>query len=409
MLMQLTAASIRGLTCPAGRSEKIYFDDALPGFGLRVRSSGVRSLVFQYGFAGKTRRITLGPPEIIGLARARSEAKNYAAAARLGGDPAAAKSDSRALAAETIAAILPRYMARQRQRLRPRSYIEIERHLLVHARPVHNVPLTRLTRRDIASLLTEVASSRGAATSNRVRSSLAAFCGWATKEGLIEHNVVAYSNQAPEPTGRTRTPSIVELVRIWKGLDGCSPRFATILKLLMLLGLRRCEVGDLRWSEFSPEAATLLLPGSRVKSGRDHLVPLASQALELLEAERRRWIEEGGVGEHVFGTSGGFSDWHRAKAQLDAHLAADGGPPMEHWTLHDIRRSFSTFLHEDFATAPHVIEACLGHVGHQSGVPGRYNRASYIDERRRALIRWADHLTGLIEGKPAVAKVVPIR
>ena len=53
----------------------------------------------------------------------------------------------------------------------------------------------------------------------------------------------------------------------------------------------------------------------------------------------------------------------------------------------------STALHERFGVPPHVVEAALGHVGgHKAGIAGVYNKAQYLDERRRALQRWADHI-----------------
>ena len=80
------------------------------------------------------------------------------------------------------------------------------------------------------------------------------------------------------------------------------------------------------------------------------------------------------------------------------------------WTLHDFRRSLSTALHERFGVLPHVVEAILGHVGgHKAGVAGVYNKALYLDERRRALERWGEHITALVSGKAAKAEIVNLR
>ena len=69
------------------------------------------------------------------------------------------------------------------------------------------------------------------------------------------------------------------------------------------------------------------------------------------------------------------------------------------WVIHDIRRSFSTHLHE-LGTPPHVVEALLNHVsGHKRGPAGTYNKAAYLDERRRAMQRWDDHLQKLLGAK----------
>jgi integrase len=111
----------------------------------------------------------------------------------------------------------------------------------------------------------------------------------------------------------------------------------------------------------------------------------------------------------VFGNGDGYQNWSRAKANLDARIA-EAGYELEHWTLHDFRRSVSTALHDRFGVPPHVVEELLGHAGgHKAGVAGTYNRAQYLDERRRALERWGAHVAALVTGKPVDATVTPLR
>ena len=69
-----------------------------------------------------------------------------------------------------------------------------------------------------------------------------------------------------------------------------------------------------------------------------------------------------------------FSSWHVAKAALDQRIA------LTPWVLHDLRRVFSTALHDRFGVPPHIVEVLLGHVGHQAGVAGVYNRSAYLAE-----------------------------
>jgi integrase len=115
-------------------------------------------------------------------------------------------------------------------------------------------------------------------------------------------------------------------------------------------------------------------------------------------------MADGTPQEHVFGNGDGYQNWSRAKAELDARIAA-AGHGLEHWTLHDFRRSLSTALHERFGILPHVVETLLGHAsGHKSGIAGTYNLASYVPERRRALELWGAHIMGLVTGKPARGK-----
>jgi hypothetical protein len=66
-------------------------------------------------------------------------------------------------------------------------------------------------------------------------------------------------------------------------------------------------------------------------------------------------------------------------------------------------------MHDKLGIAPHVVERCLAHVGHQSGVAGTYNKAEYIVEKRRALERWAEYVDAVVTGKSVKAQIVRLR
>ena len=98
----------------------------------------------------------------------------------------------------------------------------------------------------------------------------------------------------------------------------------------------------------------------------------------------------------------------RGKVDLDARIEASHGRALE-FRLHDFRRSVSTALHDRFGVSPHVVEEILGHVGgHKGGVAGTYNKAIYLEERRRALDLWGAHIMELVTGKPAKGRVVDL-
>ena len=120
MVMRLTATAIRALTLPPGKADHVFFDADLPGFGLRVRATGARTWMVQYAVAGKTRRMVLGPVAVLDPGKARQAARDLLATVRLGRDPAGEKAIARAKAAETLGALLPRFLERQRARLKPR-------------------------------------------------------------------------------------------------------------------------------------------------------------------------------------------------------------------------------------------------------------------------------------------------
>jgi hypothetical protein len=85
--MRLTTAALGNLKLDGGATDKIIFDDEVPGFGIRIRASGAQTWIFQYKIAGKTRRLVLGQVSAIKLAKARETAGDLHAQVRLGGEP----------------------------------------------------------------------------------------------------------------------------------------------------------------------------------------------------------------------------------------------------------------------------------------------------------------------------------
>jgi integrase len=392
--MKLITTRIRDLTAVPKAFDKVYFDERLPGFGLRVRKSGAHTWMIKYAFGGKVRRLALGPLSGLEPDKAFETAKNLMAQIRFGRDPATEKATAHIRAAETFGAFLPRFLERQRAKLKPRSYQETERHLLVHAKALHGLPAEGVNRRTIAARLADIEKSSGPAASNRVRASLSAYFTWLAREGYLDANPVSFTNRAVENGGRHHVPSDADLRAIWLALD--DDDYGTILKLMMLTGARRDEIGNLHWSEVDLGDAIVTLPPARTKNRREHLIPLSEPALTILKGQPRRRNPDGTLRDHVFGrgVERGFQGWSKSKVELDARITkAHHGKAPKDWTLHDFRRSLSTALHERFGVPPHVVEVVLGHVsGHKGGVAGTYNKALYLDERRRALERWGAHV-----------------
>jgi integrase len=218
-------------------------------------------------------------------------------------------------------------------------------------------------------------------------------------EGLIGANLFANTNKPATNAARERTPSDAELCAIWRALGNDGRQYATIVRLIMLTGTRRDEIGALRWSETDLDAALITLPPERVKNGRkvgrEQEIPLSDPALAILKAIPRRTNPDGSPRDLVFGNGqGGFSDWGGNKRELDARLLG-----MPKWVLHDLRRSMSTTMHERLGVQPHIGEECLGHTTFKSGVRGVYNTAQYRNEKRRALGLWAEHLMAVVENR----------
>ncbi|WP_166145422.1 site-specific integrase [Methylosinus sp. RM1] len=365
----------------------VVWDDAVKGFGARRQTSDAVTYVLKYRASGRQRFYTIGrhgspwTPDT-----ARREARRLLGLVAAGKDPALPLSDGLALRT-----VIDTYLDVAKERQRPRSYLETERHLRVAWKPLHDMPIADIARRNVASRLAELSG----VTVIRARAALSACFVWAIREGLAEANPVTGTNRPPEPTSRSRVLSDVELAVIWRACG--DDDYGRIVRLLMLTGQRRDEVGAMTWGEIAGDVWTI--PGSRTKNHREHTLSLTAQALALLPEQR-----EGR--ELVFGAGAGpFSGWSQCKARLDARALKmlrkeDPEAELAGWRLHDLRRTAATVMADRLGVLPHIVEAVLNHVsGHRAGVAGVYNRAAYRAEIGRALEAWGAHVAGIVGAK----------
>src|SRR5262249_12660813 len=153
----------------------------------------------------------------------------------LGEDVAGQKIESRSRAAETFGAILKPYLVHKKAALKLRTYTEVERHLLQHAKRLHGMQLSAIDRRTISALLTQLATGNSPTVANHVRASLSAFFSWAMREGLHESsNPIVGTNKAVVNASRDRVLSDDELRLIWNVLP--SNDYGDIVRLLALTG-----------------------------------------------------------------------------------------------------------------------------------------------------------------------------
>ena len=195
-----------------------FFDDDVPGFGLRVRTSGARSWLVQYAVHGKTKKITLGGPPLVSLGAARARAREILAAVKLGSDPAREKAEAREAAANTLGALIPAFIDRQRQRLKPRTSsrrrgISEAREAATRARRQSNRPACRR-----AAPRTDRARQRSRVQQLRPRKSF----GAVHMDGESRSHRCESGRddaRAVENGARQRVLSDDEIATIWRALD----------------------------------------------------------------------------------------------------------------------------------------------------------------------------------------------
>jgi integrase len=398
--MKLTSKAVAALMLPSGKTDAIFFDDDLPGFGYRLRQSGDkvgRSWVAQYRHAGQTRRITLGPASVLSSEQARGEAKRILAQAALRQDPAAERKRRASADRFTFTTLAEQYLAAKKPVVRARSFSETQRYLQSsYFKSLHNIPVDAITRRDVAARVLAITRESGQIAAARARSALSGMYTWAMASGLTEVNPTIGTPRPKEAPPRERVLSDQELLAIWKA-TGEETDFNRIVRLLIATGQRRSEVGGMAWTEVKD--GTWTIPAARAKNGREHSLPLGSLALEVIHS-----VPQVADRDVLFGAraDAGFTSWETHKAALDDRL----GDQVKPWTLHDIRRTCATRM-GDIGVEPHIVETILNHQsGHRRGIAGVYNKSKYLVAVQHAVQAWDRHLRQLIDGR---GKVIPIR
>ena len=402
--MKLTASAVAALKLPAGKTDHIEWDADLRGFGFRLRlGRGGRvncSWVAQYRYAGATRRALLGSAVVLGAEPARTAAKKILAAVALGHDPQGERADRRTKDRLSFHAVVAEYLEAKRPEVRASTLAPIRRYLTGrYFRPLHGKPLDGITRRDIAARLVVIARENGSMSARQARAALNAFFVWALQMGLVENNPVIGAVKPKDNASRERALSDTELATVWRASG--DDDYGRVVKLLILTGCRRQEIGGMRHSELDADKSTWTLPAERSKNGRAHTLPLPAAAWDIINGVPRM------VGrDQLFGVRAGrgFSAWAQGKAGLDRRLG-DAGAPFQ---LHDLRRSVATRM-ADLGLQPHVIEQILNHQsGHKRGPAGIYNRSSYERDVRAALALWADHIRSIVDGGERKVLLMPI-
>jgi integrase len=389
--MKINSRTVAALKLSSGVTDVIHFDSELTGFGVRLRRGADgqvrKSFVVQYRRGKQTRRIKLDASNALSAEQARTAAKTVLAKVALGEDPQADRLGRRD--ARSLRTVVDEFLAAKRASVRPATYRGLRAYLTGgYLRPLHTTAIDQVTRADVAGRLVVITREHSATVAAHCRAALSALFTWAMQMGLVESNPVIGTIRPESSKPRNRVLSDDELAKVWRASG--DDDHGRIVRLLMLTGCRRQEVGGAMWTEFDFERGTWTIPGERSKNHREHTLPLPAQALAIIAAVPRMVDRD-----HLFGVRGeGFRCWSAGKATLDQRAG------VANWTLHDIRRSVATRL-ADLGVQPHVIEAMLNHQsGHKGGVAGTYNRSVYATETRAALALWADHVTALTSGRP---------
>ena len=381
--MKLTATKVKTLTEPG-----MHGDGA--GLYLNVKATGARSWVLRTSIDGRRREIGLGGFPTVSLAQARDRAASHRLAITEGRDPVLEKhrevAPTFARAAETVHALnRPRWRS---QKHADDWWATLARHALPK---LGTIPVDRIDQRDVLAVLTPIWTEKPE-TARRVRQRIRAVMKWALAHRYVEHNPAGEGiDGALPPMPKVKAhlralpyaevPAALETVQS----SAASPAAKACFRFAVLTAARSGQARGTTWDEIDHAAREWRIPAKRMKSHREHRVPLSDAALAVLDDVRSLAGDRDLVFASPMRPGRPMSDMTLTKLLRDNGLA-------ERTTMHGFRSAFRDWASEQ-TSAPHaVMELALAHnVG--SAVERAYARSDLLSKRRKLMNAWARFVT----------------
>ena len=419
MRKSLTDTLIRSLPKPsAGRIE--VADVRAAGLAFRVTSKDARSWCFQFRDprSGKTSRATIGNYPDVSLADARERADAMRRQVASGENPVETRRRERELATlKTFQALADRYL-NEHARRHKRSADADERNLRKHILPRWaSRRYDEIGRADVIELVESLVTDGKQTLANRVQALVSSIFSFAMDADLVKGNPCArLRRRGVEVIGR-RVLTDEEIQLFWRAilLKPVSRPVGLALRLVLLTGVRPGEAAGVVRAELvnigEKDRARWIIPASRSKNGRSHLVPLSEMArqtiLSALELPVKDdeflfpspSIKDAAITAHALAVAmARFAD----NLDIIAGKSWRDEPPSPH----DLRRTVATRLAE-LGVAKEDRDAVLNHTPRDVGKK-HYDLYDREREKRRALELWASTLTAIIDGRRSSADVVPL-
>ena len=394
MRVKLTPAFVSKAQPPERGDRAVYWDEALPCFGLIVTANGHRSFVVQYRANGISRRLTFKTDARGGLSlyKARQEAKAIIGAVTKGGDPMMERRKAARATKNTFQAIAEEFLAREGAALRSNRQQRMTFERLVYpkfgARQINDI-----RRSEIARLLDKIADENGPVMADVTLSFLRRVMNWhaGRSDDFRSPIVRGMARTKSSKRRRQRILNDDELRAVWKATDDQPNAFNCLVQFLLLTAVRRNEAARMEWNEVS--GAEWTIPQARCKSGLELLVALSPAAQAVLDKTPK-------LGSKFAFTNDGkraIASFSKFKPKLDKASGITG------WTLHDLRRTARSLMSRAGVASDHA-ERCLGHV--MSGIRGTYDKHEYREEKQRAFQALASLLERITDPR---AYVTPLR
>lgn len=375
----LSAAFIRTVTAPGK-----YTDGH--GLFLKVEKSGARRWVQRIVIRGKRTEIGLGSATLVSLAEVRETALENRKLARAGGDPLQAKRTASALLNFEQAArkVYEIHRPTWRNAKHAAQFIST---LETYTFPrLGKLKVSEVTTADVLAVLQPIWLEKPE-TARRVRQRIGTVMKWAVANGWRQDNPAdAIAQALPKQDKTQKHRKALPYDQVSGFLETLKSSNAgeftkLALELVILTASRSGEVRLADWSEFDLENGVWTRPASRMKSNKEHRVPLSPRAIELLVQARKIGS---GAGLVFPGTKIGKPLSDMTLTKLVRELGFDAH-------VHGFRTSFKTWAQERTNSPREVSEAALAH-SIKDKAEAAYARSDLFAKRRKLMKGWANYL-----------------
>jgi integrase len=410
--VNLTARTVESLKPPLPKQQTDYWDDSLPGFGVRVSYSGTKSWIVLYRYNGRVRRHTFANVAELDLAEARKIARGKLHAVDEGRDPAGDKITART--ASSFAELAKEYLDHHAKPLK-KSWRQDERVINQELlrRWKHSKP-SDIKRADVRALLQGIVDRGSPVQANRTLALVRKMFNFGIEHDWVEQNPCNQVKRMGKEVSRDRVLTPDEIRRVWAALDNEEPPIRAAFRLRLITAQRGGEVLQMRWEDLDLDAGWWTIPAARVKNGRQHRVFLTDEAVAILR-DLKAWYEQ-----RIAQVNPGRVRKHK-KPLVMSDLVFPSDRPTEaiawvqkaaqrirdasgvQFVPHDLRRTAASLM-SGSGVSRDVLKKILNHVDRD--ITAVYDRYSYDNEKRKALIAWGRLLHQILTNTVS-KKVIP--
>ncbi len=389
------------------------------GLYLLVKPNGARWWRLDYSIGGKRKTLSIGVYPHTGLKAARDKADKARQLVAAGTDPSDVRKAGKAQQAKTLEAgrriadglpavdsfeeVAREWFAKFSTKWVPSHADKIIRRLERDIFPwIGKRPIAGITAPELLAALRRIEERGAVETAHRAHQNCGQVFRYAIQTGRAERDPSPDLRGAIPAVKQTHHAAITEpkaIGELLRAIDGYQGYFVTkcALRIAPLVFVRPGELRKAEWAEIDLDKAEWNIPAEKMKMREPHLVPLATQAVEVLSELHALT----GGGRYVF--PGARTNGRPMSDNAVLAALRRMGFAKDEMSGHGFRAMARTILDEVLGVRPDYIEHQLAHAVRDPN--GRaYNRTAHLAERRKMMQQWADYLDKLKAG----AEVIPL-